>query len=141
MKTTTTWTGKMGFLGKNPSGHEVKMDGPATIGGEDSGSRPTELLLQAVAGCTAIDIISILRKMRIEPERFETEVEGTRAEEHPKKFTHIHIHYILDGDIPEKKLARAIKLSKDEYCSVSHTLNADITASYTLNGEKGEMDV
>lgn len=141
MKTTTVWTGKMAFKGQNPSGHEITMDGPQEIGGEDTGSRPTELLLQAVAGCTAIDIVSILNKMRIEPTRFETEVEGERAEDHPRKFTKIHIHYILEGDIPEKKLARAIRLSKDEYCSVSHTLNAEITASYSLNGEAGTSDV
>ncbi|AOM82942.1 OsmC family protein [Salisediminibacterium beveridgei] len=141
MKTTTTWTGKMGFIGQNPSGHEVAMDAAEEIGGLNKGSRPTELLLQAVAGCTAIDIVSILNKMRIVPERFDTEVEAERAEEHPRKFTKIHIHYILEGDVPEKKLARAIRLSKDEYCSVSHSLSAEITASYSLNGKQGTMEV
>lgn len=141
MKTTTTWTGKMGFIGHNPSGHEIAMDAAEEIGGENNGSRPTELLLQAVAGCTAIDIVSILKKMRVEPIRFDTEIEAERADEHPRKFTKIHIHYSLDGDIPEKKLVRAIRLSKDEYCSVSHTLNAEITASYSLNGEQGTLDV
>ncbi len=141
MKTTLDWQGKMAFKGENPSGHEITMDAAPEVGGENTGPRPTELLLQSVAGCTAIDIVSILAKMRMTPTSFQTEVEGERAEEHPKKFTKLHIHYILEGDLDEKKVVRAIKLSKDDYCSVSHTLSAEITASYTLNGVKGKENV
>lgn len=138
MKATVTWTGKMGFSGEVPSGHIIKMDASPDLGGENTGARPMELLLNAVAGCTGIDIISILHKMRLKPEHFHMEVEGKRAGDHPKKFTHIHIHYVLEGDLPEHKVARAIKLSKDKYCSVTHSLNAEITASYSINGVKGE---
>jgi putative redox protein len=141
MKTTITWTGQMAFSGITPSGHEIKMDASAEVGGRNSGARPTELLLHAVAGCTGIDIISILQKMRLNPASFHMEVEGTRAEEHPKRFTNIHVHYALEGELPEDKVIRAIQLSKDKYCSVSHSLNAMITVSYSINGIAGEQSI
>ncbi|MBO9128399.1 OsmC family protein [Bacillus sp. 165] len=138
MKTTIQWIGKMAFSGTAPSGHEIKMDASEEVGGENNGARPTELLLYAVAGCTGIDIISILHKMRLNPVSFHMEVEGTRAEEHPKRFTDIHIHYALEGELPEEKVIRAIQLSKDTYCSVSHSLSATIAVSYSINGIRGE---
>ncbi|OIK11368.1 peroxiredoxin [Bacillus sp. MUM 116] len=124
----------MAFASTTPSGHEIKMDAAEEVGGTNSGARPTELLLNAVAGCTGIDIISILTKMRLNPSKFFMEVEGHRADEHPKKFTEILIHYALEGDLPEDKVIRAIQLSMDKYCSVSHSLSADIHASYSING-------
>jgi putative redox protein len=141
MKTMINWTGKMAFSSITPSGHEIKMDAAQEIGGENSGARPTELLLNAVAGCTGIDIISILQKMRLEPTSFLMDVEGERAEDHPKKFTNIKIHYALEGDLPEEKVIRAIQLSKDKYCSVSHSLSASMSVSYSINGVKGERDL
>lgn len=134
MKTTIAWVGKMGFTSTTPSGHQLTMDASEEIGGENSGPRPTELLLNAVAGCTGIDIISILSKMRLTPTSFQMDVEGTRAEDHPKKFTTLHIHYSFEGDLPEDKVVRAIELSKDKYCSVSHSLSSKIEVSYSING-------
>lgn len=139
MKMNITWTGQMSFSGSAPSGHEMKMDAATEIGGQNSGPRPTELLLHAVAGCTGIDIISILQKMRLNPSSFHIEIDGTRAEEHPKRFTNIHILYALEGELPEEKVVRAITLSKDKYCSVSHSLNADISVSYSINGTIGSQ--
>jgi putative redox protein len=141
METTIKWTGKMAFTGVTPSGHEIKMDAAEEIGGENSGARPTELLLNAVAGCTGIDIISILQKMRLEPKSFDMQVKGDRADDHPKRFTDIQIHYALEGDLPEEKVVRAIQLSKDKYCSVSHSLNANITVSYSINGVEGKQSL
>ena len=141
MKANIVWNGKMAFTGENPSGHQLRMDAAPDIGGENSGARPTELLLNAVAGCTGIDIISILTKMRLTPTAFNMEVEGTRADDHPKKFTTIHIHYALEGDLPEDKVVRAIQLSKDKYCSVSHSLSSEIKASYSINGVQGKEQV
>ena len=138
MELTIKWNDKMSFSGTTPSGHELKMDAAPEIGGENSGPRPTELLLHAVAGCTGIDIISILQKMRLQPSSFHMDVKGERADDHPKRFTDIHIHYALEGDLPEDKVIRAIQLSKDKYCSVSHSLNATISASYSINGVTGE---
>ncbi|MRG85671.1 OsmC family protein [Salinibacillus xinjiangensis] len=141
MKTMIDWSEKMAFSSVTPSGHDISMDASEEVGGTNSGARPTELLLNAVAGCTGIDMISILKKMRLEPTSFQMEVKGTRAEEHPKKFTDIHIHYAVDGNLPEDKVVRAIQLSKDKYCSVSHSLSANITASYSINGEEGTQEV
>jgi len=126
----------MAFSAVTPSGHEIKMDAAEEIGGQNSGARPMELLLNAVAGCTGIDIISILKKMRLEPLSFHMEIEGERAEEHPRRFTNVHIHYALEGELPADKVERAIQLSKDKYCSVSHSLNAIITVSYSINGKE-----
>jgi putative redox protein len=72
--------------------------------------------------------------MRLNPTTFYMEVEGKRAEDHPKRFTDINIHYVLEGDLAEDKVIRAIQLSKDKYCSVSHSLSASITATYSING-------
>ncbi|MED4256444.1 OsmC family protein [Priestia megaterium] len=139
MKTKIDWIGKMAFSSTTPSGHEIKMDASEEVGGTNSGARPTELLLNAVAGCTGIDIISILTKMRLNPTKFYMDVEGQQADDHPKKFTEIHIHYELEGDLPEEKVIRAIQLSMDKYCSVSHSLSSTIHASYSING--GETKV
>lgn len=133
MKTKIDWIGKMAFSSTTPSGHEIKMDAAEEVGGTNSGARPTELLLNAVAGCTGIDIISILTKMRLNPTKFYIDVQGQRADAHPKKFTEIHIHYALEGNLPEKKVIRAIQLSMDKYCSVSHSLSSSIHASYSIN--------
>ncbi|WP_026693982.1 OsmC family protein [Peribacillus kribbensis] len=138
MKTSIEWTGKMSFSGTTPSGHEIKMDAAPEVGGENTGARPTELLLQAVAGCTAIDIVSILQKMRLQPLSLKVDTSGERAETFPKRFTDVHIHYILQGDLPDDKVARAIKLSKDTYCSVSNSLNARVSVSYEINGIMGQ---
>lgn len=139
MESTVKWNGQMAFTGIGASGHEVKMDASEEVGGENTGSRPTELLLYGLAGCTGIDIISILKKMRLDPVTFHMDVKGIRADEHPKRFTNIHIHYALEGELPEDKVVRAIQLSKDKYCSVSHSLNAEITAGYSINGSKEKM--
>jgi putative redox protein len=141
MELTINWIEKMAFAGVTPSGHELKMDAAPEVDGENSGPRPTELLLQAVAGCTGIDIISILHKMRLEPSAFHMDVKGERADDHPKRFTMINIHYALDGELPEDKVVRAIRLSKDKYCSVSHSLNSEITVSYSINGVTGEKTI
>ncbi|MBB2479711.1 OsmC family protein [Bacillus sp. APMAM] len=134
MNTRIDWKGKMAFSSITPSGHEIKMDAAEEDGGSNSGARPTEILLNAVAGCTGIDIISILTKMRLNPTKFYMDVEGQRANDHPKKFTEIHIHYVLEGELPEDKVVRAIQLSVDKYCSVAHSLSATIHVSYSING-------
>lgn len=139
MKSTITWTGDMAFTGTTPSGHELRMDAAPEVGGQNSGARPTELLLYSLAGCTGIDIVMILKKMRLELTGFAMNVEGTRADTEPKKFTDFHIHYLVEGNLPEEKVVRAIQLSKDKYCSVSHSLSANIVASYSINGVKGNQ--
>ncbi|TCI23002.1 OsmC family peroxiredoxin [Exiguobacterium sp. SL-10] len=134
MHLQVNWKQGMAFQTTTPSGHDVTLDAGEDVGGLNTGPRPTEMLLQATAACTGIDIVSILHKMRLPLERFEMKVDGIRATEHPKKFTAIHILYVLDGEMPEERVRRAIELSVDRYCSVSHSLSATMTYSYQLNG-------
>ncbi|WP_047982557.1 OsmC family protein [Ornithinibacillus contaminans] len=141
MEMNVKWNEKMSFTGFTPSGHALQMDASEADGGENSGARPTEFLLSAVAGCTGIDIISILSKMRLTADAFEMNVTGERADDHPKKFTKINIHYALTGELPEDKVVRAIELSKDKYCSVGHSLSAELTVSYSINGVTGNKSI
>ena len=119
MQTTVTWQGKMAFVGEDESGNSIKMDAPAVVGGEDDGFRPKQLLLEALAGCTSMDVISILKKMKISPESFRVEISASESAEHPKVFTDFHIKYIVRGEVPEAKLNKAINLSQERYCGVT----------------------
>ncbi|MUV36378.1 hypothetical protein JNUCC1_00180 [Lentibacillus sp. JNUCC-1] len=139
MELRVKWEQGMAFSSETPSGHRLRMDANEAVGGQNTGARPTEFLLNAVAGCTGIDTLSILKKMRIEPEAFHMDLTSERAEEHPKRFTKIHIEYVLTGNLPEDKVARAIQLSMDKYCTVSHSLNAEMSASYSINGYKSKL--
>ena len=137
METTLKWSGNVAFSGTAPTGHTINIDGAEEIGGQNAGVRPMELLLQSVAGCTGINVIWILNKMRLEPTSFHMDVKGERNEEPPKNFKSIHIHYAFEGELPEQKVARAIQLANDKYCSVTQSLNTEITVSYSINGVKG----
>jgi len=120
------WHEGMRFIGIGPSGHAVLMDAAPEAGGEDSAPRPTELLLFALGGCTAMDIVSILDKMRTPPRRFEVVIQAERAPEHPKAVRKIHLVYRAEG-VPEENLLKAAKLSQERYCSVSHSLAAELS--------------
>ena len=141
MQATVTWNHKMGFSGETESGHHLAVDAAPENGGDNQAPRPTELLLHAVAGCTGIDIVSILEQMRLTLTSFEMDIEGERADDHPRRFTTISIHYRLEGDLPEDKVRRAIALSKDKYCSVSQSLNAEIEVYYSINGVRNEEPI
>jgi putative redox protein len=125
------------FVGTAGSGHSVVIDGPPDHGGQNRGIRPMELLLLGLAGCAAFDVVHILRKGRHDVEDCHARVVAERAEEDPKVFTRIHLHFIVRGaGVNEKHLARAVKLSADKYCSASIMLGkmAEITHSYELSG-------
>jgi len=131
----------MRFVATPQSGHAIVMDTGKDKGGSDSAPTPMELLLVSLAGCTAMDVIYILRKMcaasrgKIEPEEFEVVVKGERAEEHPRIYKKIEITYLLRGKgIPEDKVKQAIELSQSKYCSVSATMEAvgEITYNYKI---------
>ncbi|WP_048601023.1 OsmC family protein [Rubeoparvulum massiliense] len=135
MDATITWKGQMAFESEVPSGQKVMMDSKPEFGGQNLGASPMELVLSGVGGCTGIDIVQVLTKMRLNIEHFDMEVKAERAEEHPKRFTKIHIHYRLQGaDLPIEKVQRAVDLSRDKYCSVAHSLNAELTTSFEVNG-------
>ncbi len=137
MKVTVKWEGKRKFTGLTAAGHRAVMDSAMENGGDDSGARPTELLLMAVAGCTGIDIVSILEKMRTPARELTMEVSGERAQDHPKRFTDIRVIYRITGeDIPPGNAERAVKLSAEKYCSVAHSLNAKMSYEFELNGTR-----
>ncbi|MEN6455876.1 MAG: OsmC family protein [Prolixibacteraceae bacterium] len=101
-------------------GHPMILDAAPENGGDDLGPRPKKLMLAALAGCTGIDVISILKKMKVIPEAFHVIVEGDLSEEHPKKYEKMKVIYLFKGkDLPPDKLEKAIRLSEEKYCSVS----------------------
>ncbi|MFC7442619.1 OsmC family protein [Laceyella putida] len=140
MKVDIQWKGDMHFKTETPSGHTISLDAAQEVGGHNIGPRPTEVLLSAVGTCSGIDIVEILRKMRLDVESFAMEVNGERADEYPRRFTHVHMHYRLTGDLPEDKVRRAVELSVEKYCSVSNSLNAKVTASFEINGQRFDME-
>ena len=123
------------FLGKSDSNHWITMDGPESFGGSDAGTRPKELLLIALGGCTGSDVITILQKKKVQISNFEMNISADVAEEHPQVFTKINVEYVFHGkDIQEKDVERAIELSQTKYCSVTHMLNKamQITHSFKI---------
>ena len=127
------------FMGRGKTGHWVAMDGPEKFEGSDSATRPKELILISLGGCTGSDVISILKKMREKVTRFEIEIEAEEEKErHPKVYKKIHILYKFWGDSLKKAVVeKAINLSLDSYCSVTAMLknSVTITNSYQINPE------
>jgi putative redox protein len=115
------------------NGHKIFIDAKPEVGGTDKGPRPKPLMMVALAGCTGIDVVSLLKKMRIEVEEFNVRVEGDITEEHPKHFTGMHIIYEFKGsDLPVDKLERAIELSQNKYCGVSETYRKAMKLTYEI---------
>lgn len=123
------------FVGKGQTNHWVVMDGPETFGGANAGTRPMELFLISLAGCTGADVASLLQKMRVKVDKFELFVKGERAEEHPKVYTKIDLEYRFWGeniDAVKDKIEKAIELSQWKYCSVSAMIRkAGIQLNYS----------
>ncbi len=135
MKARIKWVEEVMFVGESGSGHSLVIDGPPEHGGRNMGIRPMELLLQGLGGCTAFDVMMILKKARQPVQGCVVELEAQRAETEPKVFTKIHIHFVVTGaGVSEKHLQRAIKLSAEKYCSASIMLGqvAEITHDYEL---------
>lgn len=134
MNTAVKWVGHATFIGKTPSGHNVVMDGPPEGGGRDLGPRPMEMLLLGMGACSAYDVVSILRKARQKIVDCEARITSQRAENDPKIFTHIHIHFVISGhELKDKQVIHAINLSAEKYCSASIMLAA--TAKVTHDFE------
>ncbi|MDC0430100.1 OsmC family protein [Candidatus Thioglobus sp.] len=136
MNTTVKWIDGMMMVGESASGHAIVMDGPEDLGGKNLGIRPMEMLLLGMGGCTTIDVVSTLKKMREEVRDCRVEILAARADEHPKVFTKIHLNFIINGsNLDEKKVEKAISLSADKYCSASIMLGkmAHITHDFTIN--------
>jgi len=124
----------MAFEAAFNTGHTIVMDAGEDHGGQNLGPRPMHVLLVALGGCTGMDVISFLRKMRQPVEAYEVRVDGDRADDDPKVYTSITIRHIVTGDVDEARLAHAIELSEDKYCSASAMLGevADIKVEWEI---------
>ncbi len=127
------------FIGKTDSNHWVTMDGPENFGGSDAGTRPKELILLALAGCTGSDVAVILQKKKINLDGFEINISADVQETHPQVFTKIDLEYVFYGEnISKEAVERAIELSMNTYCSVTAMLkkSVEITHSYRIENTK-----
>ncbi|OIP12021.1 MAG: osmotically inducible protein OsmC [Caldisericum sp. CG2_30_36_11] len=124
----------MTVIAKANSNHWIVMDSQEESGGHNAGPRPMELILMGLAGCTGMDVISILNKMKVKYNDFRIEITAEKATEHPKVYTKIHLKYRIWGDVPEDKLSTAIELSRTKYCSVGAMLSkaAEITDEHEI---------
>lgn len=123
------------FEAINSKGHSFLMEGSPEMGGEESAMRPMEVLLSALAGCSSIDVVSLLKKMRQNLKDLKIEIEGKRSEDKiPAVFEKIQIHFILSGNLDEKKVEKVIQMSVEKYCSVAKMIEntAEITWSYKI---------
>lgn len=126
------WKGGMSFS-TEINGHEVMVDASPEVGGEDKGPRPKPLMMLALAGCTGMDVVSILKKMRVEFDDFNIKIDGDITENHPKHFSKMHIIYEFKGKgLPEDKLKRAVELSQEQYCGVSANYKKAMELTYEI---------
>jgi len=131
MKATVKWLDHMSFVGEAGSGHSVVMDGAPDVGGRNMGVRPMEMVLLGMGGCTAFDMIHILKKARQDVSDCHIELEAERATEVPKVFTRIHLKYFIAGnDLDKKKVERAVTMTAEKYCSVSIMLSASVAITH-----------
>ncbi|MEE8577634.1 MAG: OsmC family protein [candidate division Zixibacteria bacterium] len=130
-----SWQGDMRFEGENSFGHTIITDGAKSSGGGEAGFKPTELLLYGIAGCTGIDIVSIMKKMRQEMTSLEIRVSGHQNDDYPRPFHTVEIKFIASGPkVDRDKLAQAIELSESKYCVVSQTIEkeAKVSSSFEI---------
>src|SRR5690625_3320805 len=129
----------MRFVATGPSGHEVPMDAAPDVGGSNSAARPMEIVLAALGGCSGIDVVLILQKMRIDIDSFDMRLHARRANDHPRIFTDIEIEYIFRGkdlESQRKRLEQATQLSFEKYCSVAGMLNKAAKMTYRVTIEE-----
>ena len=135
MKARVKWVEQSMFVAESGSGHCVVLDGPPEAGGQNLGVRPMEMVLLGLGGCTAFDVVDILRKKREAVSGCEVLINAERADTVPKVFTKIHLHYIVSGKgVKAESVQRAVELSAEKYCSVSMMLNktAELTHDYEV---------
>ncbi len=129
---TISWKDKMAFE-TDIDGHKILLDAAEDVGGENKGPTPKPLLLVSLGGCTAMDVISIARKMRQDVSSFEVELTGDMEDDFPKAFLGIHLIYKFKGtDLDPEKLDKAVNLSQDRYCGISATLRKALGLTYEI---------
>jgi len=135
MDVNVSWDGGMAFVA-HQDGHELVLDTDAANGGQDRGPRPKALLLTGLAGCTGIDVVSILHKMRVDVAGLSIAVSADLTADHPKVFSRIHLRYVFRGrDLPLDKLEKAVTLSQERYCGVSAMLRLVCPLSWEITVE------
>lgn len=135
MKARIKWVQDSTFIGESGSGHAIVMDGPPDSGGRNLGVRPMEMLLLGMGGCTAFDVVDILKKSRQDIRDCVVELQAERADSVPKVFTKIHVHFVVTGKgLKESQVKRAVELSAGKYCSASIMLAkmAEITHDFEI---------
>jgi len=147
MRVTLKRTRGAQFLASNGAGQTALIDGPADIGGQGEGVRPMEMLLMSLAGCSAMDVLLILQKQRQPVSDLTVDVEGKRADAVPAVYTDIHLIFTASGDLDAQKLARAVALSMEKYCSVTKMLEPTVRITHeacivptTLSGNTETRD-
>lgn len=120
------------FVATDQSGHSLVLDASVQAGGADTGFRPVDLVMIALAGCAAMDIVSILRKKRTDLRWFRAEISGERAAEHPRRLVHIQVRFVANQEVGIDNLQRAMELSRDKYCSVAGTLRNSPELSFEV---------
>lgn len=126
------WQGKMQFEAHIGT-HSITLDGSPEVGGEDAGARPKPLMLVALAGCSGMDVVSLLKKMRVDFKKLEIKVEGNLTEGVPAYYDAMHIIYILTGtDLPTDKVEKAVKMSYDKYCGVAQVYKQVMPVTYEI---------
>ena len=129
-----SWKGNLAFEAETQSWHKILLDAKQEVGGEEKGPRPMEILLVSLAGCTGMDVASILKKKRVNLQGFTIKINAEQASEHPKIFTKINVEYNFTGkNIKEEDVKRAIELSCEKYCSVTAMLKEKAEITYKWN--------
>jgi putative redox protein len=133
---STRWLDNMSFESEI-NGHKIIIDAKEEVGGQDKGPRPKPFMLAALGGCTAMDVVSILKKMRVDLKNLNVIVEGELSEEHPRRFTKMHIIYEVEGeDLAMDKIEKAVSLSEEKYCGVSAVYKQVIEMSSEIRIKK-----
>jgi putative redox protein len=131
MKVRIKWVEGVSFVGESETGHAVVMDGAPENGGRNIGMRPMEMLLIGMGGCTSFDVVTILKKARQPIADCVAEIQAERADEIPKVFTKIHVHFVVTGDgLNVVQVERAVKLSAEKYCSASIMLSKSVEITH-----------
>jgi putative redox protein len=121
------------FVGRGESNHWTVMDAAEEVDGHDAATQPMEMLLISLGGCTGIDLNTLLDKMRVDYDDIDINISGDRNDEHPKYYTGIHVDYRIYGtDLDEDKVAKAVRLTQEKYCSVTHSLEAEVSYDYEI---------
>lgn len=131
MQATIKQVEGLSLIGKSDSNHWVPLDSVKSFGGGEAATKPMELVLIALGGCTTMDVLSILKKMREDVRDFDINIDADKAEGHPSVFTKIHLHYIIKGkNIKSENVNKAIELSMNQYCSVSAMLKKSVDVTW-----------